>query len=111
MNFTNVLVDVYRMSGSNPADKTRSLYAEGVSLLMVPASTETQAFYADVPVGQLQSFLITDQVDDIKQDDILKVVDPMDSVYAVDDEFIVNGRSKRTMLLGNRLIEGVCISK
>ncbi len=89
--------------------KEYTLLEEDVQILLLPASNETYSYYPDYPIGCLYSFLVMDQVDNIKPEDKFIIADPLQTKYEINQEFISKGKGTTKIVMTHTINDGVCV--
>lgn len=106
----NCVATVSRMTG-NDTSKAYVESATDVRLLIQSASPEIIAIYGELPSSNLCAFNVVSGIDEIRSEDKITITNALQGPYSISDEFIVRGESEKTVVLGKKIISGVCIKK
>lgn len=104
---SNAIATIQRLTGDQDSKEYVELKT-GVRILLMAAGNDIALMF-NVPIGQVYSFVIKNGVDTIKPTDKFIISDPQTSGLEANDVFFVKGEAKKSLLMGNTVITGVCV--
>jgi len=107
----DVLATISQLSGSS-TNQSYSITNTNARIVLIPASNEAVALYQAMPQGQMFQFnIVSDTIDNLKQQSKITVTAKQVSDFENGDIFITMTDTKRTRIGGKFYLTGLCYKK